>query len=83
MTAVVDGVTTRPKEPESAVRSGIDVPADVGVVAAHVEHQEEVHEHLQRIKAWSCGWRCTLCKSKPVVLASTCSRSVVLENVLI
>ena len=51
MTAVVDGVTTWPKEPESAVRSGIDGPADVGVVTAHVEHQEEVHEHSQRIKA--------------------------------
>ena len=81
MTAVVDGVTTWPKEPESAVRSGIDGPADVGVVAAHVEHQEEVHEHLQRIKAWSCGWRCTLCKSQPVVLAFTRSRPMALEYV--
>ena len=56
MTAVVDGVTTRPKEPESAVRSGIDGPADVEVVAVHVEYQEEVHEYLQRIKVgllWS------------------------------
>ena len=40
MTAVVDGFTTWPKEPESAVRSGIDGPVDVEIGAVHVEYQE-------------------------------------------